>query len=177
MLVDIIEEFDKYLKQKSLKFEAIIIGGAALSILHIINRMTEDVDCIDPEIPVEIKNASADFIRSNPQYGLNPEKFLNNGPITIVKTLPDNWKKRTQLIFDGKALTFFTLGRIDLLKTKLDAMVHRGRDMEDVIAMKPTNEELEECLVWVLNADGGEHWPEMVNESFKELREKINGDS
>ena len=175
MLVKIIEEFDLFLKDKSLKFEAIIIGGAALSILHIISRMTEDVDCIDPEIPTDIKRASSEFIIKNPQYGLNPEKFLNNGPISIIKTLPDGWKERTQLIFQGKALTFFTLGRIDLLKTKLDAMVHRGRDMEDVIAMKPTPKELQDCLEWVLEADGGEHWPEMVKESFNELKSKLNG--
>lgn len=154
-----------------------MVLDTALSILHIISRMTEDIDCIDPEIPADIKNASADFIRSNPQHGLNPDKFLNNGPITIIKTLPLGWKERTQLIFQGKALTFFTLARIDLLKTKLDAMVHRGRDMEDVIAMKPSKEELQECLKWVLSADGGEHWPEMVSESFNELRSKLDGNS
>jgi hypothetical protein len=177
MLVQVIKEFDKYLNQKSLKFEAIIIGGAALSILHIISRMTEDVDCIDPEIPLEIKRASAEFIKANPQFGLNPEKFLNNGPITIINFLPKGWRERTVLIFPGESLTFFTLGRSDLLKTKLDAMVHRGRDMEDVIAMKPTKAELEESREWVLTADGGETWPEMVKESFDELNRRLSGKS
>lgn len=174
MLVKIIEEFDKFLESKTLKFEAIIIGGAALSILHMINRMTEDVDCIEPEIPYDIKFASIEFIKQNAHYGLNPEKFLNNGPISIIKTLPNGWKTRTQLIYQGNALTFYTLARIDLLKTKLDAMVHRGRDMEDVIAMKPSNAELDECLLWVLSADAGEHWPEMVEESFRELKRRIH---
>ncbi len=173
MLAKVIEEFDKYLSKKSLRFEAIIIGGAALSILHIISRFTEDIDCIEPEIPSEIKTASSAFIKENPQYGLNPDKFLNNGPISIIKTLPNGWRKRTQLILQGEALTFHTLGRLDLLKTKLDAMVHRGRDMEDVIAMQPSNEELAECLKWVLAADGGEHWSAMAKESFNELRSKL----
>jgi hypothetical protein len=124
--------------------------------------MTEDVDCIDPVIPLEIKKASSEFIKANPQFGLNPEKFLNNGPISIINFLPKGWRERTILIFKGEALTFFTLSRADLLKTKLDAMVHRGRDMEDVIAMKPTKVELEESLDWVLAADGGDNWPEMV---------------
>ena len=56
-------------------------------------------------------------------------------------------------------------------------MVHRGRDMEDVIAMKPSVAEIEECLEWVLSVDGGEHWPAMVQESFSELRRKLNGNS
>lgn len=177
MIVRVIEDFDKFLFKKSLKFEAVIIGGAALSILHIISRMTEDGDCIDPEISMEIKSASIEFINKNPQYGLNPEKFLNNGPISIIKFLPKGWKERTQIIFKGEAITFTTLGRIDLLKTKLDAMVHRGRDMEDVIAMKPSGAEIKECLDWVLSVDGGEHWPAMVQESFSELRRKLNGNS
>ena len=174
MLKDAISEFDKYLGKLGLQFEAIIIGGAALSILNVISRMTEDIDCIDPEIPAEIKSASIEFIKSNPQFGLVPEKFLNNGPITITKDLPEGWRTRTQVIFEGEAITFLTLGRADLLKTKLDAMVHRGRDLDDVVAMKPTEKELQDSLDWVLNVDGGEHWPEMVNDAFKVLRKRLN---
>lgn len=155
MLLKVIHDFDKYLLSKGLQFESIIIGGAALTILKVITRMTEDVDCIDPEIPVDIKNASIEFIKLNPQYGLAPEKFLNNGPITIIRDLPDGWRSRTQVIFQGEALTFITLSRLDLLKTKLDAMVHRGRDLDDVIAMKPTDQELEDSIDWVLNVEGG----------------------
>jgi hypothetical protein len=177
MLNNAISEFDKYLSKLRLEFEAIIIGGAALSILNVISRMTEDIDCIDPEIPEEIKFASIEFIKLNPQFGLVPEKFLNNGPITITKDLPDGWKTRTQIIFQGEAITFLTLGRSDLLKTKLDAMVHRGRDMDDVIAMKPTEKELEDSIDWVLNVDGGEYWPEMVSDAFNALRKKLNGKS
>lgn len=172
-----INEFDKFLKEQSLQFEAIIIGGAALSILNVISRMTEDVDCIDPEIPADIKQASINFIKLNPQFGLVPEKFLNNGPISIIKDLPEGWRARTQIIFQGEALTLLTLSRSDLLKTKLDAMVHRGRDLYDVIAMKPTEQELEDSLKWVLNVDGGEFWPEMVSDAFKALRKKLNENS
>ncbi len=177
MLMNVIHDFDKYLLKEGLQFESIIIGGAALTILKVITRMTEDVDCIDPEIPADIKNASIEFIKLNPQYGLAPEKFLNNGPITIIKDLPEGWRARTQVIFKGEALTFITLSRLDLLKTKLDAMVHRGRDMDDVIAMKPTEKELEDSIEWVLNVDGGEYWPEMVNDAFKVLRKRLNGKS
>jgi hypothetical protein len=174
MLKTAISEFDNYLSKLGLQFETIIIGGAALSILNVISRMTEDIDCIDPEIPPDIKSASIEFIKLNPQFGLIPEKFINNGPITITKDLPEGWRTRTQVIFQGKAITFLTLCRGDLLKTKLDAMVHRGRDMNDVIAMKPTEKELEDSLEWVLNIDGGEYWPEMVNDAFNSLRKRLN---
>lgn len=175
MLLRAINDFDKFLYQEHLKFEAYIIGGAALTILNVISRMTEDIDCIDPEIPPHIKKASIEFIQNNPQYGLNPAKFLNNGPISILKTLPSDWRLRSQIIYQGNAITFWTLGKIDLLKTKLDAMVQRGRDFEDVVAMAPTREELEECRPWVLSADGGEFWPQMVEESFERLIERLYG--
>lgn len=175
MLLKVINDFDNYLVRKGLQFESIIVGGAALTILKVITRMTEDVDCIDPEIPEDIKIASVEFIQRNPHYGLAPEKFLNIGPISLIKDLPEGWRSRTQVIFKGKALTFLTLSRLDLLKTKLDAMVHRGRDMDDVIAMKPTEEELKDSIDWVLNVDGGEYWPEMVHNAFTELRKRLNG--
>ena len=175
MLLEAINEFDKFLHKKDLQFEATIIGGAALTILDIISRMTEDIDCIDPEIPIAIKNASIEFIKLNSQFGLIPEKFLNNGPISIVKSLPDGWKLRVQKIYSGKALTFWTLGRTDLLKTKLDAMVHRGKDFDDVVAFNPTLEEIENAHSWVLGADGEEHWPEMVEEAIKRLKMRLYG--
>ena len=55
---EIIVEFDMYLESIGLTFEAVIIGGAALNILDISSRKTKDVDCLDPQIPREIKEAS-----------------------------------------------------------------------------------------------------------------------
>ena len=41
---EIITEFDRYLDEQSLNYEAIVIGGAALALLGIITRTTRDVD-------------------------------------------------------------------------------------------------------------------------------------
>lgn len=48
---DIIPRFDQFLGEKSLTFEGIAIGGAALSILGISDRGTRDVDLIEPTNP------------------------------------------------------------------------------------------------------------------------------
>ncbi len=66
----IIEAFDSYLARRGLHFQTVIIGGAALIAMGIITRTTKDVDCLFPEIPDDIKQASIYFARENPALDL-----------------------------------------------------------------------------------------------------------
>ena len=72
----IIPAFDEFLGERGLTFSAIAIGGAALSILGIIQRGTRDLDLLDTEIPVDIQKAAYDFAMAN----LLAENWLNSGP-------------------------------------------------------------------------------------------------
>jgi len=54
-------EFDEYLAVRKLTFEAIVIGGAALAILGVVSRETQDCDVLDPNIPPEVANAAREF--------------------------------------------------------------------------------------------------------------------
>ena len=45
--------------------------------------------------------------------------------------LPAGWRERVQRIFDGQVLVPSTLGRPDLLKSKLFALCDRGTDLQD----------------------------------------------
>jgi hypothetical protein len=134
-----IREFDRFLKGQSLEFNAIVIGGAALAILGIISRETQDCDVLDPEIPQEILEASQRFAREIKleQTSLN-ENWLNHGPESLRSLLRKGWKTRLKLLYQGSAITFHTLDRLDLLGTKLLALCDRGQDLADCIAMKPT---------------------------------------
>jgi hypothetical protein len=170
---NILQEFDQYLKSKGLKFSATIIGGAALNIMDVTTRVTKDVDCIDPEIPKEIKEASINFAKENPQLKLNPDKWINNGPITILKDLHNDWKFKTKVIFNGDALTLYTLDRISLLKTKLYAYCDRDTDFDDCLKLMPTADELMKCYDWVLKGDANELWPEHVKSQFKILKKVL----
>lgn len=42
----IIELFDKYLAKCGLRFQAVIIDGAALNVMDLISSLTKDIDCI-----------------------------------------------------------------------------------------------------------------------------------
>lgn len=169
----IIEKFDLFLESKNLSFQAIIIGGAALNIMDVTKRTTIDIDFLDPTIPQEIKDASILFATTNPDLELQPEHWFNNGPISLIRDLPAEWRLRLVTIFHGKALILETLGKSDLLKTKLYALCDRGRDIDDCVALKPTIIEIEECRPWVLLGDGNPLWPKRVEEMFSLLKKEL----
>jgi hypothetical protein len=120
----IVENFDLYLKSKNLSFSAVVIGGAALSILGVITRQTQDVDVLDP-------------------------------------------------LYIGEAIHFQTLGRIDLIGTKVLAYCDRGFDLQDCIDLKITKSELSEIIDWVKNYDANPDWPNYVDSQVRILAKKL----
>ena len=163
-----IELFDQFLAESGLRFQAVIIGGGALIIMGVINRRTKDIDCLDPIIPNEIKQAAEDFRAAYPDLHLW-DKWLNNGPISLTADLTEGWRSRLTALFEGKAITFQTLGRLDLLMTKLFALCDRQQDHDDCIALSPTAQELDQCLEWLYDRDGNPFWPDNVRLSLKKL--------
>lgn len=170
---EVISIFDKFLLEKKLSFEAIIIGGAALNIMDVVSRTTKDVDFLDPNIPESIKEASIEFAKVNPSFNLDPNDWFNNGPEFLKRDLPKNWRETLQVIFKGEALILHTLGRLNLLRTKLYAYADRDIDFEDCIALSPSLEELNQCKPWVLAGDTNELWPSRVEEAFTSLIKEL----
>jgi hypothetical protein len=168
----VIEKFDEYLTRRDLRFQTVIIGGAALIVLGIVKRTTKDVDCLFPEIPDDIKQASRDFARENIDFDLI-DNWLNNGPASLVEDLPEGWQERLAPLYTGRALVLQTLGRGDLLRTKLFALCDRLEDWADCIALAPAAEELDGCLSWVAERDGNPYWPEHVRNTFVDLAERL----
>lgn len=171
-MIDVVEKFDIFLGKNGLDFEAVVIGGAALNILHITNRVTRDVDCLS-EIPEEILKASRSFAIQNKSLGLD-RNWLNNGPISLEKQLPRGWRARLQPLFKGKNLNLQTLGRVDLLKTKLYSFCDRTEpDFQDLMQMFPTIAELSDSIGWVKLQDQNPKWPDHVEKMFIILKEAL----
>ncbi|RLA61517.1 MAG: hypothetical protein DRQ88_10970 [Epsilonproteobacteria bacterium] len=168
-----IKAFDEYLESKGLKFEGIVIGGAALILLHVIDRATKDVDILAPKIPEDIKKASIDFATEKGDLNLNPGEWFNHGPYPLKRDLPDGWRDRTVEAYAGKALFLYTLGRMDLLKIKIYATCDREIDFDDCLSLKPTIKELDDCKPWVLTGDINPNWPERVNEVLGRLKKEV----
>jgi hypothetical protein len=104
------------------------------------------------------------------------DTWLNNGPSSLSKVLPEGWASRTQPAFSGRALVLDTLGRADLLKTKLFALCDRGTDLADCMAFSPTAEELDSAMPWVALQDANPLWPSHVEETIRNLRRRLGHD-
>lgn len=101
------------------------------------------------------------------------DDWLNNGPMQLAEILPDGWRQRVQVAFEGEALTLTTLGRADLLKTKLFALCDRGTDLADCIALAPTAEELDDALPWLEEQDAHPQWSDHVRATLDDLQERL----
>lgn len=163
-------QFDQYLADRGLEFEAVVIGGAALALLGIITRETQDCDVLDPNIPSAVAQAARDFGREASQKGEDLKRdWLNNGPASLKDVLPPGWQSRLEKLYVGKALLLHTLGRPDLLKSKLFAYCDRGQDIKDCIALAPSREELQSSLGWVKKQDMNPGWPDHVEAQIAKL--------
>jgi hypothetical protein len=166
--------FDLYLAERSLRFEGIVIGGAALNLLGIVSRATRDCDILYPALPAEILIAAQAFAADRRRDGeALAENWLNNGPADLVSHLPDRWEKRLQPAFYGRALELHSLGREDLLRTKLFALCDRGFDLADCLALAPTATELAALVSWVEQQDLNPDWPAHVRETLANLAARL----
>jgi hypothetical protein len=148
-----IPAFDAYLANHGLSFDAVVIGGSALVLLGVVQRATEDCDVLDPEIPDEVLRAARAFARErqldNDWLNARAHDFVH-----VPGCLPEGWRDRLRWAFQGRALRLKTLGRGDLLCTKLVALVDRGTDFADCVALAPTLEELRAAWPFVAQYEG-----------------------
>ena len=174
---DVLAAFDQFLEKEDLTFTATVIGATALLVMGVIDRATVDVDCLAPTIPDSIRKASQKFARH--YKGLDAplmEDWLNNGPESLSRDLPSGWEQRVVPLFQGKRLQLTTLGRSDLLRSKLYAFCDRQQDLEDCLALKPSLQELKECAPWLEKLDANPQWPAHVQRSLRLLGERLGFD-
>jgi hypothetical protein len=169
-----IEAFDRHLAALGLRLEAVVIGGSALALLGVTTRQTRDFDILAPVLPREIAEAAREFARAQRSLGIDlVDDWLNNGPMQVGDVLPKAWQLRTRPVFEGRALVLTTLGREDLLKTKLFALCDRGIDLLDCVALAPTAAELEEAVSWLAGQDANPDWPAHVDATIADLSRRL----
>ncbi len=84
--------------------------------------------------------------------------------------LPDNFVNRLQEYKIGSKLTVYFISRIDQIFFKLYATVDRGGyHISDLLALKPTDEELLAAAKWTMTHDVSEGFREMLIFALKEL--------
>jgi hypothetical protein len=166
--------FDAYLADRRLRLEAVVIGGAALNLLGVVSRPTQDCDILHPLLPPSIAGAARSFAVELRATGeLLQDDWLNNGPMSLAGQLPGGWQDRTQPVFRGMAIELSCLGRIDLLRSKLFALCDRGLDLGDCIALAPSAGELREVLPWLEAQDAHPDWPTHVRATASDLSKRL----
>jgi hypothetical protein len=113
-----LEAFDRFLLDRGLRLDAVILGGAALNLLGVVSRVTKDCDVLAPLLSPELLAAAQRFAEEARQRG-EPllDDWLNNGPASLASLLPPGWEARLQTVFTGTAMELRCLGRDDLLRS------------------------------------------------------------
>jgi len=167
-------DFDHYLVDRDLHLDAVVIGGVALALLGVTTRPTRDCDVLDPVLTEDIAQAACEFAHEQRSAGNElMDDWLNNGPRDLVNVLPPGWQERLTSLREGGGLVLRTLGRNDLLRTKLFALCDRGLDLPDCLALEPTSTELTDLLPWVERQDANVDWPAHVRVTLTDLGRRL----
>jgi hypothetical protein len=179
MLYQILNLLEELLRMENAPHvELVICGGSALIATGLVRRTTRDVDVvammaedmklIDPEpFPPALKKAAKKVAAS---MGL-PSDWLNSGPSDIFRMgLPEGFSGRLEKHIIGQCLTVYFINRLDQIYFKLYASVDRGGyHVDDLMAMKPTSEELAAASKWSMTHDVSEGYTAMLKDLLKRL--------
>ncbi len=174
------------------RLEIVVCGGAALNILGFVKRTTKDIDLIayvdegkdgitvitkaSPLKPELIKAAE----KVQKDFNL-PDKWINAAPAVVVDLgLPQGLMDRVQIRTYGKSLVIHFLSRFDQIHFKLYAAVDQsgGKHLDDLMALKPTHEEMEQASRWSMSQDVSEGYKGALKDmltkiGFQDVADKL----
>jgi hypothetical protein len=145
------------------KVDLVVIGGAGLLALGLIDRSTRDVDVvalrrgaelIDPDpLPPELVEARD---RVADDFDL-PREWLNTAPRSLLDLgLPHGFVDRLERRSYGPALTIWLASRVDQIHFKLYALADQAPGSKhdlDLRALEPTRDELLAAARWTITHD------------------------
>ena len=172
--------------------EILVCGGSALNVLGLVQRATEDVDVL--AYVKRDKTGEVALVKAEPlidelvaaakkvarDFNL-PEKWLNPGPASAVDFgLPNGLMERVLSKKYGNKLIVHYLGRYDQIHFKLYAGVDQGagKHLDDLLALKPTSDELENAARWTMTHDVSEGFKQNLKAllnylEFKDVAERL----
>jgi hypothetical protein len=160
----------------------VVCGGAALLATKVVSRTTKDVDIValrsvdgtlaaPVPLPGFLLQAAAVVARD---LGLEPD-WLNNGPSRdegglFQMGLPAGFGGRLTGRVYGPQLTVYFIGRKDQIFFKVFSASDRGGvDLDDLAALKPSADELEEAARWSMGINVSEGYRRLLQELLKDL--------
>lgn len=150
---------------KGAPLEVSICGGAALNLLELVQRTTQDVDLVSPEtLPplfIEAAQITAKY------FNLKPD-WINQGPVELLKMgLPQGYFERCHPLHLEGNITWLLTDRLDQIHFKLYASLDRGGyHIQDLLALYPSEEELVQACRWCFTHDVSDPFRELTLEFF-----------
>lgn len=163
--------------------ELVVCGGSALIFTGVVTRTTKDVDIVALAKPgtggnelLEAKPLPDYLKKAAEQVALDlglDANWLNDGPADLLKYgLPQGFENRLQTKVYGQKLTVHFISRVDQIHFKVYAAVDSGpgRHVDDLLALKPTTEEMESAARWVVTHDPSEEFKDTLKKMLKSLK-------
>lgn len=137
------------------RIEIVVCGGSALNILGYVRRPTEDVDVV---AVIERDSSGAPVpVRPDP---LNPRLMTAAEKVQKDFNLPDHWLNDKCSSLTSLGLPECLMDRVEtreygknlIIHFKLNAVVWIApeRHYDDLIALKPTDQEIEDAARWCM---------------------------
>lgn len=165
----------------------VVVGGASLSLLGLVERTTQDVDVIartgtaaatdmlippDP-LPPSLVRA---IVRVARDFSL-PEDWLNTTVAMQWKQGLPPWIGEDLEWRSYNGLNVGLAGRRTLVALKLFAAVDqspRSVHAQDLVTLAPTDAELEDAAKWVALQDASPDFPQLINGVIEYVRGRRN---
>lgn len=163
--------------------ELLVCGGSALNVLGLVQRATKDVDIL--AYVKRSKRGGISFVKAEPlsevlitaskkvarDFNL-PENWINPGPTSAVDFgLPDGIMERVTTREFGPKLTVHFLGRYDQIHFKLYASADQGagKHFDDLLALNPAADELEQAARWSMTHDVSKQYRQILKELLSHI--------
>lgn len=160
------------------RFELVVVGGAGLLALGIIDRPTRDVDVLALRVGGELVKAEplpselvAARDRVSRDFGVL-ETWLNAGPSSLLDFgLPEGFVARLKTRAYGDALTVYFASRRDQIHFKLYAVIDQapGKHESDLRALNPTPDELVRAARWTRTHDPSPGFKYLLEQTLSRL--------
>ena len=163
--------------------ELLVCGGSALIVWGLAQRTTKDVDVL--ALVTRSETGQVSLIKAKPlpeafitasnkvsrDFNL-PENWINTEPTSAVDLgLPDGIMERVTTREFGRKLTVHFMGRYDQIHFKLYASADQGagRHFDDLLALSPTDKELDQAARWSMTHDVSEGYRQVLKDLLNHM--------
>ena len=184
---DLLMALGDHLAVAGVSVAVVIVGGASLVLTGLINRTTKDIDIIAqvdesarPPAPLPatpLPSAMEAAIRTVARDFALPADWMNTqvGAQWRAGLPPDLLQGAIRKEYGP--LTVYFAARAGLIPLKLFAVVDSGPDskhFQDLLALEPSEAEIERAAGWVLGQDVGDDFDQLVEQAVERLRSDLD---